>query len=390
MQQNIDACGICSALSSEPPPIAYPPPLADDERERVDRIRGCLFGAAIGDAVGRLMRQGLPVPDLPAAASLQVGGATQLALFSAEGMVRMLVRYKAKGIGPAFSVNRHAYDRWLFTQGYPGDAELLRARWGWGVERWPDGWLVHRHELHHRRSTMTTTAQALRHDEMSEVDEDRHLRPRPNRSRGAGAVVRAAPGGLLVVPEFAFEMGVRLAGYTHGHPDAFLGAGVLSALVCRILHGERLDEALVTIRADLDGWPGSERLYPILDAVADDRRDLATPSPALAALVHGLRSVRGDVKPVVAAEKAASAGGTAAAVIAGQVLGVMHGIGAWPDAWRMGVEVGSAIDWMAEAVGVAHRAWDLGRDIPGAEWQSRDIFEEHPVSVLLWPRFPGW
>lgn len=392
MHQRSESCAICVDLSRETTSPKYPSANADDERERVEKIRGCLIGGAIGDAVGRLMRQGLPLPTHPEPGSLHIGGATQLALFSAECMLRMLVRYHAKGIGPAFVIVKHAYDRWLFTQGYAGDANLLRTRWGWGIDRWPDGWLVHRHELHHRRSEMATTVAALRNDATSEFGDDRRLHPRPNGSRGAGGVVRAAPGGLLVQPEFAFEMGARLAGYTHGHPDAFLAAGILSSLVCRLLHGDQLEEAAASARTELAGWPGTAHAYTALEAIIGHGPpsvpvDL---SPALEALAHGMAAGLTEQDAMDAVQSAASTGGTSAAVIAGQLLGVIRGSSAWSDVWRRGLEVSALVDPLADAVGIAHRAWILGRRIEGADWRTNDIFEEHPVSALLWSEFPGW
>lgn len=32
----------------------------------------------------------------------------------------------------------------------------------------------------------------------------------------------------------------------------------------------------------------------------------------------------------------------------------------------------------------------MRRHIPGADWQTDDVFEEAPVSALLWSRYPGW
>lgn len=383
------ACRNLPATSGAHP--RYPVATVRDEQERADRILGCLIGGAVGDAIGRLLKSDGSMPTDPPTSSIEVGGATQLSLFTAEGMIRMFVRYKAKGIGPAFVVIRHAYDRWLFTQGNSADMSATEQRWGWGADSgWPDGWLVRRHELHHRRSPLPTVVRALRRTESSELREDRRLHPRPNASRGAGAVVRAAPGGLLITEEFAFEMGVRNAGFTHGHPEGFLSAGVMSALVCRILHGASYADAVAGMRGDLLNWPGSMPFYKTLDVLASGDPSNSTGAGAVTALVHGATAVRDEPDAISAVRRAASTGGTAAAVIAGQLAGVLGGADAWPDDWRSSLEVADIIADLSPALAVAHRAWIMGRDIPGVDWQTDDIFEEHPVSGLLWSRYPGW
>lgn len=387
-----DLCLVCAALPGEPPRTE---PYADavelDERQRTDRIYACLVGGAIGDAVGRLINADQPVPADPAEGSLQVGGATQLGLFTAEGMVRMLVRLHAKGIGPAFAVIKHAYDRWLFTQGNVADVQAARGRWdGGNANGWPDGWLVRCHELHHRRSDMGTTVKALRRAEISELGEDRRLHPRPNTSTGTGGVVRAGPGGLLVGEEFAFEIGVRIAGFTHGHPDAFLSAGVVTALVCRVLQGASVVDAVAGLRGDLVNWPGATSFYRVLDVIASGEAPAHDMSRSMRAVVHGAIAARDHHEPLNAVRTAGANGGTAAAVVAGQLSGVLRGANAWSDAWRQAIEVGTVSEELSAAISVAHRAWVMGRDIPGADWQTPDIFEEHPVSMLLWSRYPGW
>jgi ADP-ribosyl-[dinitrogen reductase] hydrolase len=390
--QRDDSCGVCAVLPHETyQSRRYAETVGHKERVRDDRILGCLVGGAIGDAIGRLTIADQPVPANPTAESLEVGGGAQLALFTAEGMVRMLVRFHARGIGPAFAVIKHAYDRWLFTQGNTADADAARTRWAGGsADGWPDGWLVRRHELHHRRSDMGTTVTALRRSNISELGQDRRVHPRPNTSTGAGGVVRAAPGGLLVGEEFAFEIGVRIAAFTHGHPDALLSAGIVTALVCRMLQGASLEDAIAGMRGDLLNWPGSTPFYRILDVIAADHARSTETSRSVQALVHGAIAARDHRDPVSAVRSAAVSGGSAAAVVAGQLSGVLHGATAWSEAWRQATEVANVAQELSAAVSVAHRAWVMGRDIPGARFEAQGMFEEHPVSMLLWPRYPGW
>lgn len=138
--------------------------------------------------------------------------------------------------------------------------------------------------------------------ESSELGDDRRLHPRPNRSTGAGGLVRAAPGGLLVNEAFAFEMGVRIAGYTHGHPDAFLSAGVMSALVCRILLGASYAEAVAAMRGDLQNWPGSMPFYKTLDVLAG-QPTASSDARSVNALMQGAIAARDEPDAMTAVRR---------------------------------------------------------------------------------------
>lgn len=116
------------------------------------RVRGCLLGGAIGDALG------YPIEFQPLASIrngygpsgvtgfLPVGGVvlgqvsddTQMTLFTAEGLIRAYARYGPatdNGISSAGPVLvRNAYLRWLDTQNHPAPpppAELAHNRTGW-------------------------------------------------------------------------------------------------------------------------------------------------------------------------------------------------------------------------------------------------------------------
>ena len=78
---------------------------------------------------------------------------TQMALFTAEGMLRGWVRFCVRGIGPALvAVTARAYLAWLTTQGYKTILDVPRE----------DGWLITHKELLNCRSPGTTSISALR------------------------------------------------------------------------------------------------------------------------------------------------------------------------------------------------------------------------------------
>ena len=101
----------------------------DDTTARASLIEACLLGGAIGDSLGAdiefaslaLIRwrfpqgfDGLPPHDGIAGA---ITDDTQMTLFTAEGLIRAIVRYEERGICHPPSVIHHALLRWLFSQG---------------------------------------------------------------------------------------------------------------------------------------------------------------------------------------------------------------------------------------------------------------------------------
>jgi ADP-ribosylglycohydrolase len=250
----------------------------DDERR--SRIRGSLLGGAIGDALGapvefltldRIRKQHGPAGVtgfLPAYG--RPGGAitddTQMTLFTAEGLLRALVRDTHYGVVDVVGVVQRAYWRWLATQG----------------ESWPDGtpsgpmlsgWLFEVEGLHARRAPGNTCLDALRSGRSGTVAQPL------NNSKGCGAVMRSAPFGLIGQrSERAFDLGMRCGVLTHGHPSGYLSAGALASIVASLAEGGTLDDALDVAVAQLRDHPGHAET---LMAIEEARRlaALREPSP---------------------------------------------------------------------------------------------------------------
>ena len=122
----------------------------------LDRIRGCLIGGAVGDALGapvefmslreitalvgeRGVRDYLPVSFDGISGTGLITDDTQMTLFTVEGLIRLEARATVKGIGPATAVLQRAYWRWFDTQVNPGpidgvdDGGLIREQWLYSV-----------------------------------------------------------------------------------------------------------------------------------------------------------------------------------------------------------------------------------------------------------------
>ncbi|WP_338420019.1 hypothetical protein [Raineyella fluvialis] len=115
-----------------------------DQRYRWEqRVRGLMLGLALGEAIGGLRGE------VAQCERLWAGVATQLAAFTAEGLIRADVRRRLHGSCNRNWVLWHAYSRWAALQHI---ATAASAYWGSkSAGEWPDGWLAHIPELAENR-----------------------------------------------------------------------------------------------------------------------------------------------------------------------------------------------------------------------------------------------
>ncbi|GAA4915299.1 ADP-ribosylglycohydrolase family protein [Streptomyces coeruleoprunus] len=315
------------------------------------RVRGCLLGGAIGDALGA------GVADLPVEAIREVHGpdgpaepvpaygrrgavtsATQLTLFTVDGLIRAQVRRDTGAWHPPTDVHR-AYLRWAATQ----------RDWGPDERRKDNGWLAREEWLYTRRGPGRAVLTGLADDVLGTL-----ARPKNPTARDAGAVVRSAPFGLLVgwEPHLVCQLAVECAAQTHGHPTAYLAAGAYAVTVHGVARGQDIETAVRGALTQLSQRPGHQ---PVTDALGKALSAVrqGVPSPeriaslgdtdgeaaedALAIAVycalvgedvrHGLRLAVTHDGP--SAETGALTGG---------LLGALHGETALPPAWLAELE----------------------------------------------------
>lgn len=224
------------------------------------RVRGCLLGGAVGDALGAPV-EFLSLAEIHARhgehgvrqyAGVDAGDGvrhglvtddTQLTLFTVEGLIRAGVRTD-RGLGFTVAVVHHAYDRWLDTQ----TLSAPPAR--------PDGWLAGQHWLYARRAPGRTCLDRLTEARQGAPRISRFGTQVVNDSKGCGAVMRSAPFGLVPAQvrggrSWVFGAAVEAAGYTHGHPTGRLAAGALAVIVFCLVSGDDLPRAVETALAEL-------------------------------------------------------------------------------------------------------------------------------------------
>ena len=363
------------------------------------RYRGCLLGGAVGDALGA------PVEFMDIAAIRKRFGAagirdfvpyagklgsitddTQMTLFTAEGLLRAANQKRINSIPPEIqAVVAQSYQRWLFTQ---GDRSRLT----------PDvhsGWLIRHGALFARRAPgitcLTTLCKMVRHDELASND-----------SKGCGGVMRMAPVGLFVhgleeaVPEHArnaFDLGCRFAGITHGHPAGQHAAGVLAALIARVLEEVSLPAALDEARGLLKSMDNHEETLAAINLAVRLAEDSGDPDNHLRQLGQGwvaeealaiaiycaLRSDSFEEGVTLAVNLTGDSDSTGA--IAGNLLGALHGVEAIPQRWLELLELREVITTVADDL-LSWPQWKVGEPPP----QDADGRRERAYWV---DRYPG-
>lgn len=366
---------------------------AEQETYR-SRVRGCLLGGAIGDALGAPVEswsrhdvvERFGDTGVRRFVAQEVGGRpvygritanTQLTLFTVEGIVRASVRTD-RGLGFTVGVLAGSYDRWLDTQ-------LLDAPSGHR-----DGWLIGGHWLYSQRAPGATCLAAL------EWARDPDTEPRmgqlaANDSKGCGGVTRSAPFGLVLggLLRWQFDSAGEAAGYTHGHRTARLAAATFAAIVGGIVRGEPLEKAVVEAMRLLAHYEGHEKTMAALRQARALARDEPKPSVAALeslgaggiaedALAIGLYVALTHPRPdrmLDALALAVSHSGDSAATgsICGQLLGALHGETALPPELVFAVEGRTTIVLLADDLALEFTGGDrLHSDGgPNTRWTER-------------------
>ncbi|WP_030261983.1 ADP-ribosylglycohydrolase family protein [Streptomyces sp. NRRL B-24484] len=347
------------------------------------RLRGCLLGGAIGDALGNPIEMksmvtveaehgptgitGL-VPDRDGVIG-RITDDTQMTLFSAEGWMYGYRRIQTKGIGGAeTALIKDAYLRWLETQRHPAPLphEGLRHRIGDLREQlW----------LYARRAPGRACEFGLQEDHTPDAHAPVDGSPGPVNpdSKGCGSVMRSAPFGFTGAgisgdgDRHAFELAARCSRITHGHPTAQLASGAFAAMISRLVDGASLPDAVRNAMELLTRYPGHQETHAALQrAVALAEAGPATPLAmeslgggwtAEEALAMGVYAALARTEfwkhrtPIESALLLAvnhSGDSDSTGSICGNLLGAHHGDAMLPPDWLARIEGRAAIAVVAD------------------------------------------
>jgi ADP-ribosylglycohydrolase len=355
------------------------------------RIRGCLLGGAIGDALGapvEFMRLTeikarfgpAGISDF-ARAYGRVGAITddtQMTLFTAEGLLRASVRLGLEGTCSVPSVICHAYLRWLRTQGMAPTTT--------GLDIGTDGWLWSQKTLHSRRAPGNTCISSLK--AMTHFTADRAT----NDSKGAGAIMRVAPvacsvsSGDEAAAEKVFELGKESSWLTHGHPSGFLSAAAFAVIVHALLSNQALELGIERAKNFLLREDDSGETLAAMEMgleCARSRMDPGRAIPMIGEAWVGEEALGVALYCTLMADDFAS--GVRMAVnhdgdsdttgsLVGQLMGAIHGEAAIPAHWLRDLEAREILTQLSDDL-CDYPKWDL---------------EEKAQAEIILQRYPGW
>lgn len=361
------------------------------------RVRGCILGGAIGDALGapieffsldRIRERYGPdgitglVPDGSGKIGL-ITDDTQMTLFTLEGLLRADVRLTQRGRCHTPSVIRSAYLRWLDTQEHdapPGRDDEHPFRTGRLREQ---RWLYARRApgsacLSGLHSQARRTTAAL--DSSAPLGEPGPTNPN---SKGCGTVMRSAPFGLGgSYPRQVFETAAECAQITHGHPTGYLAAGAFAVLIHSLVHGAEIDKAVADAMKILADYPGHEETTEALRA-AVALADRGNPTPeqvetlggawiaeeALAIAVYCAlvdHPGPGPVRQALLLAVNHSGDSDSTGAMCGNIMGARYGDLALPGEWLVHLEGRAAITELADDFAIQMTD---GRTVSGTgEW----------------------
>jgi len=323
---------------------------------RLERIKGCLLGGAVGDALGApveflewsaIEAKFGPQGIVDFAPAYGIAGAitddTQMMLFTAEGLLRAYVRGSSGGACHVPSIIHHALLRWLMTQDYPAAIPVSR-----------DGWLIEQLALWSRRAPGTTCLGALKASpRLGTVAE--------NNSKGCGALMRVAPCAFFAN---AFDYAAQSGRLTHGHPTGYLAAGLFADILQRIVdRQDSLEHAVTQSLANHGQKPGMEDTRSFIERVLFFFYEGYRPTPqriaelgggwvAEEALAIGLWCAlfADSLESGVITSVNHDGNSDSTGLIAGHLLGVQYGAAAIPARWFAQLELREVIEQMAEDI----------------------------------------
>ncbi|MEV4356087.1 ADP-ribosylglycohydrolase family protein [Nonomuraea sp. NPDC049625] len=346
-----------------------------------DRVRGCLLGGAIGDALGspiefqslREIRREHGAEGITGYVTTWRGRSglitddTQMTLFTVEGLLRARAAHAGGPPAPGRAAYpypevvepvRQAYLRWLDTQNHqaPPPADRPHRTGRLREETW----------LYSRRAPGNACLSGLR---------QRFPGPSPlgvpgpvnPDSKGCGTVMRSAPFGLVALsgaagpdPREAFEVAAACAQITHGHPTGYLAAGAFAAITAYLVAGEALEPAVHRALDLLAAYPAHDETSAALRAAVALAAGGGSHSPerveslggawvAEEALAIGVYCalVEPSVERALLLSVNHSGDSDSTGSVCGNLLGALHGTGVLPAAWLRPLEGRDTIERLA-------------------------------------------
>ncbi len=339
----------------------------------LDSIRGCLFGGAVGDALGypvefmddtvifgKYGKNGITEYNYDRfSGKALISDDTQMALFTANGLIFGDTRGCMRGIQAQLHYYvAEAYQDWLYTQnGTYIDRAQRRDN--------QISWLCDVPELYSRRAPGNTCISALSKTGGKGYGADLLKNP-VNNSKGCGGIMRIAPLALNYETnmEWLDMEAAYIAAITHGHSLGYMSAAVLCHIINRIVFSkdkyfslnEIVMEAKTTVESLFAGDEYLSELLAIIDKAIllsknnendiDNIRKLGqgwVAEETLAIAIYCSLKYSNDFSRGIIAAVNHSGDSDSTGAVTGNILGALFGYSAIEDKWKDNLECSDVI-----------------------------------------------
>ena len=358
----------------------------DSSREAdTDRIRGCLFGGAVGDALGYAVefldeeaiseqygKDGIREYQISEkCGKALISDDTQMSLFTADGLLVADTKGKVAGIQVwPKSYVAMAYQDWLRTQEM--SYEDFRKAMDSGEKKFHCvSWLSDVPELYSRRSPGNTCLSALNARKRDDFFAEDYTKATVNNSKGCGAVMRVAPLALVY-----HQMNMRrldsesaqIAAITHGHSLGYMPASVLTHIINRIVFPKEeltLEEMIIEARNKaVEIFEGDEHIKELTDLIdlamelaKNDAPDLENihqlgegwvAEETLAIAIYCALKYRDDFSKGVITAVNHNGDSDSTGAITGNIIGAIVGFENIEEKWKKNLELSDVILELAD------------------------------------------
>lgn len=255
----------------------------DYKEKYLDKIRGCMIGGAVGDALGypiEFMKEdaiwnkygpkGITTYDKDKrSGKALISDDTQMSLFTATGLLSgETKRYLEGAQEPTIAYVFEAYKDWLATQEVP-----------YGTIKAADenhiSWLMDVPELYAQRVPGNTCITAMKELKYQSQRGYPDIFIKRNDSKGAGGIMRVAPYALYYGNQENLEMVDKVGGetamITHCHSLGYIPAAFLTHVISRIIYPQKemtLEEITIEARDTITKiYADDDYLHTVLKSV---------------------------------------------------------------------------------------------------------------------------
>lgn len=347
-----------------------------EKEKNLDKIKGSLFGGAIGDALGypveflsendifsKYGSEGITEYKIDEkSGKALISDDTQMTLFTADGILVGETRLCLRGIGGIpHNYITGSYRDWLYTQEMSIEQMQNIRNNGY----YATSWLCDVPELYSRRAPGNTCISAIKSDEPGSVK-------RPiNNSKGCGGIMRVAPLALhyegIDINELDME-GAEIAALTHGHSLGYMSAAVLIHIISLIVYpGDKhmsLKDIVIDARDTVHELFKDDKHIKEQDDIITKAIELSengesdlvnihklgegwVAEETLAIAIYCSLKYQNDFSKAIIAAVNHKGDSDSTGAVTGNILGALLGFEAIDDKWKKNLELYNVIDEMA-------------------------------------------